>query len=361
MVDSDFGDWNGVYYLGLKMNRFKNIVRNSLISRYWWWIAAFLLGFVSAMVFYLFDCSGGKNPEWGLNFSQKYAAWLNKGDWKQVYLQILEDLRPPKMRLMAYWDVLEKKQDKFSFEDLDWQLKEAKYYKSEIVLAIGYRVPRWPECHIPSWAQKLTQEEQQEQILDMLKAVVERYKENSQIIGWQVENEPFFMQSFGMCPAVDKDFYKKEVAFVRSLDGRPIYGTESGELSTWRGTAGIVDFVGTSVYRTTWNKYFGYFTYPLPPAYYFLKTQAIKLFYPVKGVVVSEMQMEPWLPDTSVWDMPIAQQLKILNMYDIEENLNYARRTGLTPVYLWGAEWWFWLKQKGYPEAWNVVKDLRYE
>ncbi len=328
----------------------------------WKWLLPVVVVVVGGVIwFYSANCNRGKEPEWGINFSQKYAAWLNNGDWQQVYLQILDNFKPKKMRLMAYWDVVEKYPGQFNFSELDWQLRQAEDYDTEIVLAIGYRVPRWPECHIPTWAQKLSTEEQQAATLGLLKKTVERYRDKKQIIGWQVENEPFFMQSFGLCPPVDKDFYKKEVAFVRSLDERPIYGTESGELSTWTGTAGTADYIGTSIYRVVWSPFFGFFTYPIPPAYYYFKTQIVKSFYPVKNVVVSEMQMEPWLPGTSVWDTSVEEQLKILGPGQFEKNINYARRTGLSPVYLWGAEWWYWLKQRGYSQIWNTAEKLMTE
>jgi len=332
--------------------------RHSWWQKYRWEFLLVVL--VAASLVWFFNVDFGKNqpPEWGLNFSQKYAAWLNNGDWQTVYTQILTDLKPEKMRLMAYWDVVEKKPGQFDFADLDWQIEQASQNKVQILLAIGYRVPRWPECHMPEWAQKMSTPEQQTLTLELLQAIVERYKNNPQIIAWQVENEPFFMQSFGLCPPVDKEFYKKEVAFVRSLDERPIYGTESGELSTWLGTAGTADYIGTSVYRVTWNKYFDYFTYPIPPGYYYLKTQLIKAVTPVKGIVVSEMQMEPWLPGTSVWDTPIEEQLEVMGLEQFEKNIKYAQKIGLPPVYLWGAEWWFWLKQQGHPEIWEAAREL---
>lgn len=329
----------------------------------WWqkhrW-EVFLLVILAGALIWFFNMDFGKNQpmEWGLNFSQKYAAWLNNGDWRTVYSDILKDLKPSRMRLVAYWDTIEKTQGQMDFTDLDWQIEQASRNQVKIILAIGYRVPRWPECHMPEWVQREDTPKQQKLTLNLLEKLVERYKNNSQIVGWQVENEPFFMQSFGLCPAVDKDFYRKEVAFVRSLDDRPVYGTESGELSTWRGTAGSVDYIGTSVYRVTWNKYFNYFTYPIPPAYYYLKTQIIKAFYPIKGIVVSEMQMEPWLPGTSVWDTPIEEQLKYMGLEQFQKNITYAQKIGLPPVYLWGAEWWYWLKQRNHPEIWEAARDL---
>jgi len=56
------------------------------------------------------------------------------------------------LRLVAYWQKIEPEQGKYSFEDLDWQIKEAEKRDIEVILVIGRKVSRWPECHIPEWA-----------------------------------------------------------------------------------------------------------------------------------------------------------------------------------------------------------------
>ena len=66
-----------------------------------------------------------------------------------------------------------------------------------------------------------------------------------------MENEPLF--PFGDCPWVDKDFLKKEVELVRSLDaGRQIVAADSGELSLWVEAARTGDIVSTTMYRKVW-------------------------------------------------------------------------------------------------------------
>jgi hypothetical protein len=111
------------------------------------------------------------------------------------------------------------------------------------------KTPRWPECHIPEWAKLQSKEEQQAAILDFLKEIVARYDSSKAIVRWQVENEPFF--PFGECPWVDKEFLKKEVALVKSLDSknRPVVVTDSGEGSLWIQAAKIGDIAGTTMYK----------------------------------------------------------------------------------------------------------------
>ena len=40
-------------------------------------------------------------------------------------------------------------------------------------------------------------------------------------------------------------------------------------------------------------------------------------------------------------------------------NLEFARKTNLFPIDLWGGEWWYWRKVKfNDQEAWKLVKEL---
>lgn len=304
---------------------------------------------------YLADFSKNKTIEYGVSFSQKYAAELNL-DWQETYLALLDDLQVKKLRLMAYWDLLEPMAGSYDFTDLDWQINEAESRGAQIILTIGHRLPRWPECHWPNWTYTLNQSEREGQILQLLKTIIERYQNTSAIIAWQVENEPF-LRIFGQCPPPNNDFYKQEIKLVKLLDARPIIVTESGELSTWFRAAGLADYVGASVYRITWNKHFGYLYYPLPPAYYYLKAQLVKWLTPAKDIFVSEMQMEPWLGLPVVWTS-LSDQSHSMNLNRFIKNFNYVKRSGLSPVYFWGGEWWYWLKEQGNGDIWEAARKI---
>ncbi|MDD4606941.1 MAG: cellulase family glycosylhydrolase [Patescibacteria group bacterium] len=298
-----------------------------------------------------------KKIEYGVNFSQKYAQELDL-DWREAYLAILEDLQVKKIRLIAHWDLIEKDWGIYDFSDLDWQIQQAEQFGTEIVLAIGHRVPRWPECHWPDWTANLSADDRNRRVILLLENIVKRYKDSPAIVAWQVENEPF-LKVFGECPPPDENFYQYEVDLIRSLDNRPIVVTESGELSTWLKGSKFADYLGTSVYRITWNPIWGYFRYPLPPAYYYLKTQLVKLFRPdLKNVIVTEMQMEPWLPGTKMLYTPLEEQYRSMDLKQFNKNLKYSSRIGLTPVYFWGAEWWYWLKECGDDSFWQTAKQI---
>ena len=294
---------------------------------------------------------------WGVNFSQKHAEGLGL-DWQQTYSALIDDLGAKNIKLATYWDLIEKEEGNYDFTDLDRQIGEAEQKGVSLLLVIGMKSPRWPECHIPEWAKGLNKEEQQKNILELLEETVLRYSSSPAVTMWQIENEPFF--PFGECPWVDKEFLKEEVELVKSLDKekRPVLISDSGEGSFWIQAAKIGDIAGTTMYRKVWvHQLETYFTYPLPPNFYWRKAQIIKTFF-AKRVICVELQAEPWGPHL-LYDSPLEEQQKSMDLQRFQEVINFAGKTGLDEFYLWGGEWWFWMKEKqGQPEIWQEAKKL---
>ncbi len=308
---------------------------------------------------YLFigQAKPAKEITWGVNFSQKQAQGLGL-DWKENYLALLNDLNVKNIKLAADWDLLESAKDVYNFDDLDWQLNEAEKKGAKLLLVIGMKTSRWPECHIPGWAKDLTKNEQQKEILGLLEKIVLRYRGRASINRWQVENEPFF--PFGECPWVDKKFLKEEINLVKTLDEqkRPVVVSDSGEGSFWFNAAGLGDIVGTTMYKKVWVRQLGFYLhYPFPPVFYWRKAQIIKELFG-KEVISIELQAEPWGPKL-LFDSPPKEQEKTMNLDQFRYNIEFAKKTGLKEFYLWGGEWWYWLKEKqGKPEIWNEAKKL---
>ncbi|MDD2696582.1 MAG: cellulase family glycosylhydrolase [Candidatus Pacebacteria bacterium] len=298
-----------------------------------------------------------KEIKWGVNFSQKHTELLGL-DWKETYSALIEDMGAKNIKLATYWDLIEKEEGIYNFEDLDWQMQTAQDKGAEILLVIGMKTPRWPECHIPGWAKGLGKEQQQEKILNLIEKIVSRYADSEVISMWQVENEPFF--PFGDCPWTDKDFLKKEIAKVKSLDqqNRKILISDSGEGSFWFSAASLGDIVGTTMYRKVWVHQLGrYLNYPFPPTFYSRKAQIIKTIFN-KEVICVELQAEPWGP-ALLYHSSLEEQEKTMNLEQFKKNIEFAKRTGLKEFYLWGAEWMYWLKEKeGKPEIWQEAKKL---
>ena len=296
---------------------------------------------------------------YGVSFNTLYAGELGL-EWEEVYEAILTDLGVKHLRLAAHWPMVAPSEGEWNFYELDLQLKLAEEHGAEVVFAVGRRLPRWPECHVPHWAQEKTWEEQKALLLEYLKEVVERYREHPAITYWQVENEPFLsVFAKEQCGTLDKAFLDEEIALVRSLDpGRPILITDSGNLGTWIGAYRRGDSFGTSVYVHLWNEATGPIETILPPETYIAKRKVMELLFGKKESILIGLSVEPWL-NLPLVEADLDTQLARMNEKKFEEILSYAKETRFDTQYLWGAEWWYWLKKEhGKPALWQRAQRL---
>ncbi len=295
---------------------------------------------------------------YGASFNTPYARELGL-DWKKVYLAMLDDLNVKKVRLAAQWNLVEKNREEFNFEELDFQLKEAQKRNVKVIFAVGRRLPRWPECHTPEWAQSIPWKDQKKEIREYITKTVTRYKGYKNIVYWQVENEPF-LSAFAKeyCGELDVPFLDEEISLVRSLDPtRPILITDSGNLGTWRNAYKRGDIFGTSVYVYFWNPDIGAFRTLLPSSSYRVKENIMSIFYGAKPTILIELSAEPWLLKP-ITETPVSLQLKRMDLKKFKEIIKYAKDTHLSQQYLWGVEWWYWLKERGNDTMWNYAKTL---
>lgn len=293
--------------------------------------------------------------QFGVTFSTLYAKQLGL-DWQQAYTAVLDDLQVRRLRIPVYWNEIESERGTLQLDDVQWMLDEAAARDAHIILAIGQRVPRWPECHPPTWTKSMNQEAVEIEELNMMEQVVNRFSDHPALVLWQVQNEPFF-SVFGECPTPNDAFLESSVDLVRQLDPfHPIMITASGELSTWFAPAQLADVVGISMYRVTWNSLWGYFYYPLPAAHYAEKAKLIAPY--VDDVIVTELQGEPWVP-TSILDTSLDEQFHSMSLRRFQQNVLFARRTGFHEVYVWGVEWWYWLwVQQNNESFWNEARSI---
>jgi hypothetical protein len=323
-------------------------------------LMTFLIALTGVLLLFVYFNLPGPAPRkdvsLGMTFSSKYAEGLGL-DWKETYRALLDEVGVRKLRLPVYWDITEPQQGVYDFSSLDWQLTEATSRGAQVILSVGQKVPRWPECHIPQWVGE-DASVRHKALLGFIEKTVERYKDNPTITTWQVENEPFL--NFGICPDFDVSFLEEEVALVKKLDPtRPVLLTDSGELSLWYGAASRGDEFGTTLYRDIYSKHVGgYFTYPIGPNFFRFKAWMARTFAHQKNLMVIELQAEPW---ASGWltGVPLEEQFYTMNEVKLRENVDYARRVGFKDIYLWGGEWWYWLKVKEhYPAVWETGKQL---
>lgn len=319
------------------------------------WLKVFSVVFLGAVItflgiFFWFRQERQNQPEFGVTFSSAYAQELGL-DERDAYRAVLDDLGVRLVRLPVYWSQIERERDVFDWQILDDLVAESERADAQVTLAIGAKVPRWPECYVPEW---VGDEEFEQELFAFLREVVGRYRTSPAIVRWQVENEPFLTFGEG-CPAPDPKRLEREIALVQLLDDRPVQLTVSGELESWVEVASMADVLGVSLYRQTWREGFGHFIYPLQPWFYRLHAQKAKPF--VERIVISELQAEPWF-FAPIVSRPLEQWYQQFDAAALKSHVDFAARTRMPEVYLWGVEWWYKLKMDGDARLWDAVKGV---
>lgn len=296
-----------------------------------------------------------KPEEFGTTFVSSYAEHFGL-DPKETFSAIINDLGIKNLRLVSYWSEGEKEKGNYDFTDLDWQFSEAEKKGIKISLAIGLRQPRWPECHQPDWSKDMTKDEWYPSLKTYMSEVIKRYKDSPALESYQLENE-FFLEEFGVCPDFSRDRLIDEFNLVKNLDSKtPVILSRSNNYGGFGVSDPVPDIYGISVYRKVHNPTLGYITYPFPAWYYAFLAGGQKMING-RPSIIHEFQLEPWIKSGDIKDASIEEQNRTMNVDDIEANMEFARRTGIKEVYLWGAEWWYWRAQNGDPTIWSTVKE----
>jgi hypothetical protein len=322
-------------------------------------------GLLSALLFFLLTVAlfvfivqkffvGGRT-EFGATFSHEHAEYLGLHG-RDTYIAILDELKVRKLRIPLFWSEIETSEGHFNWSNSDFFLDEAEKRGAKITLAIGYKTPRWPECHIPAWVTDPDDEQLlEEKTTAYLTAVVNRYKDHPALLRYQVENEPLF--AFGECPKLeDLGFLRREVELVKKLDpNHDIQLTASGEQEAWLDLSALADVVGVSLYRFAWNDKLGFTVYPHTPLWYALERLVVSPW--VHDVVISELQAEPWF-EGGVIPEDIEKAYGYFPVERLREHISFARETHFKEVYVWGVEWWYYLLKHGESRLWDEGKKL---
>lgn len=276
---------------------------------------------------------------YGVSFSIKQCRNFQL-DYTETLDALLHDMGVRRFRLMSYWDEHEHAPGQYDFTTLDEQLKRIHEAGGEVTLCLGARQPRWPENHWPEWAWELPKPERDRALLDYIEVVVRRYKAHTVIVSYQLENEAL-LTNFGERPDTDRARLRAEFKLIKQLDPtRPIIMTTS---TSWGIPVRqpIPDIVGFSYYQVLYNNssYGRSFHRPWLDK---LRSLGIKFLHR-KPSFIHELQAEPWGPQ-NIWDMDIIEQSKSMSLSQLKENIRQAQATRLSPIDLWGAEWWYWLK-----------------
>jgi hypothetical protein len=300
----------------------------------------------------------GQPEQLGVSFIPDYAQSL--GVDPQQTMDALLHIGVKQFRLVSYWSDMEQTPGNYDFSQLDWEFGKAEAAHAKITLVVGLRQPRWPECHIPTWAANEPESTWQPQLEQFMTAVVKRYQHSPSLANYQVENE-FFLQGFGDCTNFDRSRLVSEYNLVKKLDpSHPIIVSRSNNAQGTPIGQPTPDEYGISVYKRTWdaNVTKRYLEYPYPACMYaFLAgTQEIVNH---KNMRITELQAEAWPPNgKQITDTSLAEQNKSFNAARFKSRIKYGEATGMKSIDLWGAEYWYYRLTVLHDQSlWNVAQQ----
>jgi len=191
----------------------------------------------------------GFEPQYGTSYSFEQAGWYGY-DGRLEYVKLLDEVKFDWVRLPFFWDQMVDENGQFNrnFEDIEFAVEEADRRNVKVVIALGLKVPYYPEYHLSSqikdkmeFGQTIDQDHPiANDLLAVDRKVVERLSKFKNISHWQVENEPFLANVNNW--KIDKSLVDAEVKVVRETDPlrRPI----------------ILSSVGPASFNKSWKKYF---------------------------------------------------------------------------------------------------------
>lgn len=353
--------------------RYQRLLRHLRFQkpRFWlkeqrWWtklvillttIAVFLVGSSYGIAQWYIYTQKDKEFKFGATFIPSYARYFDL-EPESTLQAMIDDLNIRHFRITSYWSEIERTPGQYDFTELDWQFNKIQDAGGTVSLTLGLRQPRWPECHMPAWAEKQAKEQWYPQLKTFIGKVVERYKDHPSLETYQLENE-FFLKAFGICPDHSRDRLVDEFNYVKRLDpNTPIIVTRSNNAWGWPIYAPIPDISGVSIYKRVWDKTITkrYFEYPFPAWFYAFLAGGNKIITG-KDLMVHELQAEPWGPNKGIKDISIKEQNKSLSPKRLTDRIRYGKATGMREIDLWGVEMWYWRKVKLHdPSLWEAGK-----
>jgi len=296
--------------------------------------------------------SGVRELSLGFSFSPSYAEYLGL-EPREAYLEILDSFGFEAVRIPVYWDRVHRPGG-YDFSEVEFLVREARRRGMEVVLSLGYRNFRWPECYPPEEIAELPYDVFEEELLGFEREVLALFSRDSSISFWQVENEPFLHFNF-KCRFLRPSTLAKSIEQIRYSDklDRPILVTFGGlevlGLPLMWPLVDSADAIGVSFYprmiETVSNLYVEpYLWGSLAPR----QIARERAFVEGKGKEywVIEFQAEPWQSDPRTMSPEILKD-------NWDRMLSWG---GADRIFLWGAEWWLKESYAGRPELFRAAQ-----
>lgn len=323
---------------------------------YWRRGVLFVGAVIVLMTVLLMASHVSKKPVFGFTYSTVYAEYLGL-DPVPAFQKIVQEIPFRFVRLPVYWNRYEPLNDLWSDQELQSLLDIAQKNHVSVILAIGHKVPRWPECFTPTWATDLDAQSYDQEFLAFTDHIVKTFGNHPALARWQIENESYF--PFGECAGSNPDQIRAQKKIVRAATPSiPIQTTVSGEQGLGLNKAPFADIIGFSLYRTVSSPLLGSFVFPHIPFFYRVQSWLVTLSG--KRSVISELQAEPWGLDQ--FDLNthdgLSAAVNAFTPKDLENQITFARQTGMNEISLWGVEWWLALANHDEGDLWEAAKTV---
>jgi Beta-galactosidase len=326
------------------------------------------------------------DPVFGINFSCNEAEFLlletpggaglsdgrpGRVAWcADVLGLLLRETGARHVRISVEWDQVEPRRGEFDFRLIDAQLDAVGAAGASAVLSVGMKAQRHPEYYIPQWALEGGRPPDGSDLgahprlapaaLEMIRRVVEHVGTHPAVEGWLADNEPYHRSPRASNWYLGREFVQQEVAVFHAADPlrRPVAINHAERLMfdrRWRWALEDADVVATSIYAQRIFELAGRSFVldildigPLMPNY---AARARETQGRGKPFWITELQAEPWAKPDNRLISPANPALDMtLDAFDT--NIGHARRSGAGRVYLWGAEWWLFQREKHGDTAW---------
>ncbi len=323
----------------------------------------------------------------GISFSPRRAASFGL-DYRKAFTR-LESLHFRVIRLSVYWDQV----DQEGFDQLDWLMREAQRAGQPVVLAVGMKGLGWPEFYIPASAMPadgLTKGQDvasdanlRDATLSFVSDIVLRYRDNSMLVAWQIENEPF-NRAGPQRLWIDAGFLRDEITIARQLDGhhRPLVvnafshfnllfdqasARQGFDLRQWLGFEadsaerdGLSvlrkgDVLGLDVYTAIGYQFLGQDHMSRADGDWPDRLAKVRDLARRQGkqAWITEAQAEPWESDANSYTDPKSTSPQAIR--SLFANLKDA---GFSTVLFWGSEYWLWRADQGDSRWIDTIKAI---
>jgi hypothetical protein len=307
---------------------------------------------------------GHNVPLAGFSFSPKLMRWAGYQPLPSLRL-LLEQTQPDLVRLPIYWDSVAPTPGSMNFSESDELVDTVAQYNSSrpshrarVVLVVGARNFGAPELHAPTWLEEkgsqipLVTQLRSAAYLDYMESAFHRYASSPLLYGWQIENEPLDSTNPALGDiALPEEVVAQEIKRAHQWDAfHPV------AVTTFNSTNLALDEVGGLFQKYTgWNVPAGH----LKPALHLGDVLGINAYVVTpnapdqvsvyRRIVWKQQSLEYWAraarsQHKQVWvtEMQAApwKDVRGFTQKDLETSAQLYTNTGISAVFLWGAEEW---------------------